>query len=136
MSKKLVTCKHCGAEIAKSAKVCPQCGGKNKQHKALGIALVILGVLLIIGGLGGTSSSDPKEAPVTLAEFNEVKTGMTYEEVVAIIGFDGEPLSETDIGLGEEFATAMYMWSNEDLSGMEGIFQGGKLISKSQINLE
>lgn len=27
---KMTTCKHCGAEIAASAKVCPQCGGKNK----------------------------------------------------------------------------------------------------------
>lgn len=27
---KMTTCKHCGAEIAASAKVCPHCGGKNK----------------------------------------------------------------------------------------------------------
>lgn len=28
---KMVTCKHCGAEIAAGAKTCPQCGGKNKK---------------------------------------------------------------------------------------------------------
>lgn len=28
---KLITCKACGAEIAKSAKSCPQCGAKNKK---------------------------------------------------------------------------------------------------------
>ena len=28
---KMIKCKHCGQEIAKSAKVCPSCGGKNKK---------------------------------------------------------------------------------------------------------
>lgn len=28
---KMTTCKHCGAEIAASAKVCPQCGGKTNR---------------------------------------------------------------------------------------------------------
>lgn len=31
MSKKLIQCKVCGAEIAKSAKNCPSCGAKNKK---------------------------------------------------------------------------------------------------------
>ena len=28
---KTTICKHCGAEIATSAKACPKCGGKNKK---------------------------------------------------------------------------------------------------------
>ena len=31
MREKLTTCKSCGEEIAKSAKTCPKCGGKNKK---------------------------------------------------------------------------------------------------------
>ena len=39
---KLVTCKHCGEEIATGAKVCPKCGGKNKKpiYKQIGRAHV------------------------------------------------------------------------------------------------
>ncbi len=28
---KLISCKHCGHQIAKTAKICPSCGGKNKR---------------------------------------------------------------------------------------------------------
>lgn len=31
MNKKMITCKACGQEIAKSAKACPHCGARNKQ---------------------------------------------------------------------------------------------------------
>ena len=31
MKKKLISCKACGQEIAKSAKRCPKCGAKNKK---------------------------------------------------------------------------------------------------------
>jgi len=58
MSKKIVKCKVCGEEIAKSAKVCPHCGAKNKKHTVLGVFLVIIGVLLISSAFGNT-----KEAP-------------------------------------------------------------------------
>ena len=30
---KMVTCKHCGAEIAASAKACPKCGTANVNSK-------------------------------------------------------------------------------------------------------
>ena len=40
MSDKMVKCKTCGAEIAKSAKTCPKCGAKQKKSKVLGIVLL------------------------------------------------------------------------------------------------
>lgn len=48
---KLITCKHCGAEIASNAKVCPKCGGKNKKpiYKKWWFWLII--VLFIIGAV-------------------------------------------------------------------------------------
>ncbi len=57
---KMTVCKHCGAEIAKNAKVCPQCGGKNKKPIFLRpwfIVLVVLVVLAIIIGSSGSKSS-------------------------------------------------------------------------------
>ena len=57
---KMTTCKHCGAEIAASAKVCPQCGGKNKPpiyKRWWFIAIIVLIVLSAIGGSGSSSDS-------------------------------------------------------------------------------
>lgn len=46
---KLVKCKACGHEIAKSAKVCPHCGAKQKKpHWVLGTILIVLGLLVFI----------------------------------------------------------------------------------------
>lgn len=45
---KMVTCKHCGAEIAASAKACPKCGGKNKKPFYKNPLLIALGVIVII----------------------------------------------------------------------------------------
>jgi len=43
--KKFVRCKKCGAEIYKGAKICPQCGAKNKG--SLGIVLLVIAVIVI-----------------------------------------------------------------------------------------
>ena len=62
---KMKICKHCGAQIAKDAKVCPQCGGKNKPPFftrpwfLILAALVVLG--LLFGGGGGKSDQDNKK---------------------------------------------------------------------------
>lgn len=43
--KKFVRCKKCGAEIYKGAKICPQCGAKNKS--SFGILLLVIAVIVI-----------------------------------------------------------------------------------------
>lgn len=48
--KNLIACKTCGAQMAKSAKVCPSCGGKNKS-KSLVKIIIPLVLILILGGL-------------------------------------------------------------------------------------
>lgn len=59
---KMVRCKTCGTEIAKSAKVCPKCGAKQKKHIVLGVILVIFGILLISAAIGGGSDDgEPKK---------------------------------------------------------------------------
>lgn len=54
--KSMVICKHCGAKIAKTAKVCPKCGGKNKMPIYKRWWFIVLAVFLgisIIDSLGG-----------------------------------------------------------------------------------
>jgi len=65
---KMTTCKHCGAEIAASAKVCPQCGGKNKPpiyKRWWFIAIIVLIVLSAIGGSGSSSDSSASSSKAT-----------------------------------------------------------------------
>ena len=75
---------------------------------------------------------------ISLDEFNAIQTGMTYQEVFDIVGSRGEVLSETDLGLGDQYYSAMYMWEGEGSTGANAnvMFQGGKVVSKSQFGLE
>ena len=45
---KMKKCKGCGAEIHKSAKICPHCGKKNKKHTGL----IILGIIVVCIAVG------------------------------------------------------------------------------------
>lgn len=63
---KMTTCKHCGAEIAASAKVCPKCGGKNKKPIYKRPWFIILIVVIIIGAIGSMNGNkDPAASGVT-----------------------------------------------------------------------
>lgn len=84
----------------------------------------------------------PTEAPapadstgVNLANFNRIQNGMTYEEVVAILGEEGTVLSETDIA---GIKTVMYQWFGTGSLGanMNAMFQNGAMIQKSQFGLK
>ena len=43
----LTKCRHCGAVIAKEAKICPHCGGKNKKSRGCLVALIIILIVVI-----------------------------------------------------------------------------------------
>jgi len=70
---------------------------------------------------------------VTLAEFNSIKTGMTYQQVVQNIGTQGTIMSENEIA---GYHTIMYMWQNSNGSNMNCMFQQEKLIQKAQFGLK
>lgn len=59
---KMTTCKHCGAEIAASAKVCPHCGGKNKPPIYKRWWFIAIIVLIVLSAIGGSSSSSDGSA--------------------------------------------------------------------------
>lgn len=86
---KMTTCKHCGAEIAASAKVCPQCGGKNKPpiyKRWWFIAIIVLIVLSAIGGSG--SSSDGSASSSKSTSKASTSTASSVASVVPEIGED------------------------------------------------
>lgn len=55
---KMISCKHCGAEIAANAPVCPHCGGKNKKPLYRRPWFLVLAVLVILGVLGAAEGQE------------------------------------------------------------------------------
>ena len=83
-------------------------------------------------------SSADNNPTISLEEFNAIQTGMEYQEVFDIVGSRGTLMSESDLGLGDKHYTAIFSWDGEGSIGANAnvIFQGGKVISKSQFGLE
>ncbi|MEQ8999052.1 MAG: DUF3862 domain-containing protein [Coleofasciculus sp. B1-GNL1-01] len=69
---------------------------------------------------------------LTLEAFNQIKAGMTYEQVIEILG-EGEEISRVEIP-GTP-TTVMYQWQT-GLRSVNATFQDNKLISKAQFNLD
>lgn len=71
---------------------------------------------------------------VTLANYNRLEKGMSYAQVVAILGEPGTELSRSFIA---NITTVMYQWMGQGSLGanMNAMFQDDKLISKAQLGL-
>ena len=88
---------------------------------------------------GGEYASATDNPPtISLEEFEAIQTGMSYQEVFDIVGSRGTVLSEVDVGLGDEYYTAVYYWDGEGSLGANAniTFQGGKVSAKAQFGLE
>lgn len=47
----LIPCEHCGHMISKTAKTCPECGGKNRKYISAGKVVLIVVMLIIFAYL-------------------------------------------------------------------------------------
>ena len=129
-------CKYCQTEINSKAKICPHCHKKqtNPAIRVIGIIIIIIGIIAIVSGMGDTDSSKEDKCYITLAEFNEIKNGMTYEQVKDIVGCDGTVNSDTEV-MGSKMT--IYSWYGKDgISNANVNIQNGKLINKTQIGLK
>lgn len=108
--------------------------------------LVIFGlVMLLMVALIGCGSSETGEnssdKKLTLEKYEQIENGMTYEDVIAIIGFEVSP--EVESGeKGTDLYTVSYRYMGSDqVKGNSGanasfMFQGGKLNMKAQAGLK
>jgi len=80
---------------------------------------------------------------ISMDEFEQIKNGMTYEQVTQIVGENGEIVLETGTP-GDQFYNVTYQFKGEGsmLGSMLGnsnaqlMFQGGKLTTKTQMGLK
>ena len=80
----MTICKHCGAEIAKSAKKCPHCGGKNKKPIYKRVWFIILCIIVVFGIIGAIAGGgDEESVDVNTNNDTEVETTVEATEEAA-----------------------------------------------------
>ncbi len=69
-----------------------------------------------------------------MENYNKLQTGMTYEQVVSILGEEGKEMSSNDIA---GYRNVMQMWKagGFTVGNMNTMFQNGALIQKAQFEL-
>lgn len=126
---KMTTCKHCGQEIAASAKVCPHCGGKNKPpiyKRWWFIAIIVIIVLAVIGGSGSSDSSGSTSSTATS------KTAVSSSSSEAAIEYTAYTVTELseDLDSNALKAADKYKGQYVELTGrLSVIDSNGKYIS-------
>lgn len=103
--------------------------------------------LLFLNGLfsPGTEAGAPFDVilhtqnVVSLGQYNQIQSGMTYEQVQQIMGSPGTPTASNHMpsygGVTPDITDTSYMWQNADGSNMNAMFQNDSLIMKAQAGL-
>lgn len=116
----------------------------KKILKWAGIIFLVLIVLAVIMPKSDTKNVDTsKEATVsaekkvdegiTMEKFTKLEEGMSYEEVVTILGAEGEVSSESNMA---GYETVLYTWKGSFGANMNAMFQNNKMVSKAQFGLK
>lgn len=82
-----------------------------------------------------TSKESNDSEYITLDEYTSIKNGMTYEEVVKLIGSNGTSVSETTVGTT---SIMIITWYGNGFNGSNAnvTFTNGNVTGKAQIGLE
>ncbi|RIW34673.1 hypothetical protein D3H55_09160 [Bacillus salacetis] len=122
----------------------------GRQRDFRSIRLIIAGVMassLFLGGCrletgtnnevkissdetGSQASAETTGGMVTMEIYNQLDKGMSYEEVKAIIGSEGKPMTEP----GD--LNAAYIWDGENNAFLSVQFKKDKLSTKTQVGLK
>ncbi len=118
MSEKMTKCKSCNADIAANAKVCPNCGAKNKKpmfKKWWFWLIIVIALIAIIGGAGGddttASTTNSEESAGIVTEIATEKLDSVTDAVAETESLVAKTVAQTeekknDISLGKINALA------------------------------
>ena len=82
---------------------------------------------------GTNTESKGDKASLTLDKYNQIKNGMSLEDVQEIIGSDGAEVSSSEIG---KYKTVTQKWEGDNYSYIICTFQNDKMMFKSQGSLK
>ena len=119
---------------------------KKKRH---GCLTLIVGIIIFFGFIvaaiiGSVSMNNGIQKSVsgvssdseyiTLEEYNKIENGMSYEEVVEIIGSNGVESATSSV---EGYTTSIYTWYGNGTAGSNAnvTFTNGKVFGKAQVGL-
>ena len=126
---KMTVCKHCGQEIAASAKVCPHCGGKNKPPIYKRWWFIAIIVLIIFAAIGGSSSSSDSMNSSSKATSKPTSTSAASEVSIDYTPYSVTELSE-DLDANALKASDKYKGQYVELRGTLNVIDSdGKYIS-------
>lgn len=138
-------CKHCKSEIPKDAKVCPVCKRNIKGGHGCLMSILIFIIILCGGFAAAINMNDSVQKSVsgvtdtseyiTLDEYNQINTGMSYEEVKAIVGSEGTVSSEAE---SNGYKIVIVTWYGNGTAGSNAnvTFTNDKVTAKAQIGLQ
>ncbi len=87
----------------------------------------------------GNAASKPstttasKSAGLTLDKYNQIKNGMSYQEVVSVVGSEGTEVMSSGEG---KYKVTSYQWKGENFEFLTIVLMGDKVTSKTQANLK
>lgn len=126
---KMTTCKHCGQEIAASAKVCPHCGGKNKPPIYKRWWFIAIIVIIVLAAIGGSGSSDSSGSTSSTATSKTAVSSSSSEVAIEYTAYTVTELSE-DLDSNALKAADKYKGQYVELTGrLSVIDSNGKYIS-------
>lgn len=126
---KMTTCKHCGQEIAASAKVCPHCGGKNKPPIYKRWWFIAIIVIIVLAAIGGSGSSDSSGSTSSTATSKTAVSSSSSKAAIEYTAYTVTELSE-DLDSNALKAADKYKGQYVELTGrLSVIDSNGKYIS-------
>lgn len=81
---------------------------------------------------GDTSDASATSSGVNADSFAAIQSGMSYEDVVALMGSEGELTSESEAGGS---TSQLYQWESDGWGIAQVMFMDGKVVNKTQLGI-
>lgn len=96
---------------------------------------VLIGMLLLVVVLSFAACKSADSELITKDEFEQIETGMSYDEVCDIIGSEGDLVAENSFA---GYETSIYTWKGYGSMGANAniTFQNDEVFTKAQAGLK